>query len=523
MHLLTIPRTLRSFWGMLANRALWTGFAILVQLVILIVIIQRFRQQSIYIEGVFIFISFCIVLWILNSRRPPAFQMAWIIPILAFPVAGGLIYLILGGNTPKPLAQRKMQAIRDNLNELADLQIYAEDVRSQLYKKNPAYGNLSTYLERYALLPPITHTRSMYFPSGEAMFEQLLLELKKAKRYIFMEYFIINDGYMWNSILKVLKAKAAEGVDVRLIYDDIGTINRLPANYPDQLAAYGIKCKVFGPVHPVLSIRFNNRDHRKITVIDGDVAFTGGANLADEYINHLHLFGYWKDSAIMLYGDAAYSFAQMFLSMWGYLADSDEDPVAFLGEKPERLPNDGIVQIMGDSPLTKEPVSENTLRNLLGAATKSVTICTPYLVASNEMLTAIENCAKRGVEVHLITPGRSDGKWYVQSLGRASYQELLEAGVHVYEYMPGFIHSKLALFDDEVAFVGTVNLDFRSMYLHFECGAILYYCSSVQAIKHDMEDMLKHYVREITLEEMQQVSMPRRIGRSILKVFAPLM
>lgn len=518
-----IPRTIRGVFGLLTNRALWTGLAILVQLVMLIVIIRRFQQQSIYIEGALICISAAMVLWILNSRRPPAYQMAWIIPILIFPVAGGLIYLILGGNTAKPHAQRKMQAIRDNLDEITDNQVYSEDARTQLYKKNPAYGNLSRYLENYALLPPITHTRQMYFPSGEAMFDQLLLELENAKRYIFMEYFIIDDGYMWQSILRILKAKAAEGVDVRLIYDDIGTINRLPANYPEELAEYGIQCKVFGPVHPILSIRFNNRDHRKITVIDGDVAFTGGANLADEYINHLHLHGYWKDSAVMLYGDAAYSFAQMFLAMWGYLADVDEDPTAFLGDKPEQLPSDGIIQVMGDSPLTGEPVSENTLRNLLGAATQSVTIVTPYLVVSNEMLTAIANCAKRGVQVRLITPGVHDGKWYVQSLGRASYQELLEAGVKIYEYQPGFIHSKLALFDDEIAFVGTVNLDFRSMYLHFECGVLLYYTSTVAAIRHDMEDMLTNYVREITLEEMLAVSVPRRIGRSILKVFAPMM
>lgn len=524
MGLYRTPQSIRGFFSLLTSRVTWTILAILAQLALLIAIVFRFQQQSVYIEGFLVILSAIMVVWIINSKKSPTYQLAWIVPILLFPVFGGLFYLLHGGNRPTPYARRKMNAIHEKWMEFAaDDDVWKENVPEKLYNENRRIAGQASYIERYTLMPPLQHTRTIYFPNGEEMFAQMLIELEKAEQYIFMEYFIIDEGFMWDTILNILHKKAKQGVDVRLIYDDIGTIMRLPANYPKKLNEMGIRCEVFGPFHPILSTRFNNRDHRKITVIDGHTAFTGGANLADEYINHLHLYGYWKDSAIMLYGDAAAGFTLLFISMWDYLTGESSNPNDFLPNESISVPNDGYVQPVYSSPLTEELVSETVFRNLIGQALDTVYIYTPYLVISSEMLSTIGNAAKRGVSVHVITPGRPDNKWYVQSVGRASYQELVSAGVNIYEYQRGFLHSKVVLVDSKVAYVGTVNLDYRSMYLHFECGVMLYGSSSIEAIEHDIRETIEYDCRRITQEDLDAVPVWRRIGRSILKLFAPLM
>lgn len=355
------------------------------------------------------------------------------------------------------------------------------------------------------------------------MFERLLQELKKAERYIFLEYFIIEKGVMWDSILEILVEKAKQGVDVRVIYDDVGCLLTLPYNYDKQLSKMGIKCCVFNPFVPILSSHMNNRDHRKITVIDGCTAFTGGINLADEYINGYEKHGHWKDSAVMIKGDAVWSFAVMFLSLWNYQRKTEEDYEKFrpLAIETEKFAPLGYVQPFTDSPLDDESISETVYLNLISNAKRYVFINTPYLILDSEMTIALCSAAKRSVDVRIITPHVPD-KWFVHSVTRANYEVLVESGVKIYEYIPGFNHAKSFAIDDEFGVVGTINLDYRSLYLHFECGVWLYQTKSILEVKEDFMKTLEQ-CQQITLEYCRSVKWYRRLGRLVLRAFAPLM
>ena len=347
-------------------------------------------------------------------------------------------------------------------------------------------------------------------------------ELKKAKHYIFLEYFIIQEGKMWNTILDILRQKAAEGVDVRVIYDDMGCIMILPTGYDRTLEQMGIKCRIFNPFVPILSSRFNTRDHRKICVIDGNVGFTGGINLADEYINAYEKHGHWKDTSILLKGEAVFNLTVMFLSMWDYL-DSTTGKTDYSRYYPTVWDENakGYVQPFADNPLDDEAVGETVYLNLINKAKRYVYITTPYLILSSEMLTALTSAAKCGVDVRIITPHIPD-KWYVHAVSRSHYQPLIEAGVKIYEYTPGFIHAKTFVVDDDYAVVGTIHLDYRSLYLHFECAVWMYQTPSVAQVRDDFFKT-QQISQEITLEECRSLSFPRRLGRSVLRVFAPLM
>ena len=328
---------------------------------------------------------------------------------------------------------------------------------------------------------------------------------------------------MWDTILEILKEKVKQGVEVRVIYDDMGCIMTLPYRYDRKLEALGIQCCVFNPFIPVLTSRLNNRDHRKICVIDGHTGFTGGINLADEYINAYEKHGHWKDTAVLLRGEAVWNLTVMFLSMWDYIHGINED---FAPYKPsvhltEQVESDGYVQPYSDNPLDGESVGETVYLNLINRAKRYVYINTPYLILDNEMATALRMAAKSGVDVRIVTPHIPD-KWYVHAVTRAYYQMLLESGVRIYEYTPGFVHAKTFVVDDEYATVGTVNLDYRSLYLHFECGVLLYRSSSVAAVKEDYLKTLE-VCQDVTLEECRRVPLIRQLGRAVLRVFAPLM
>lgn len=518
-----LKRPEESIFRIFTSRALYIVLALMLQLIFLFIIIFRFKEFSIYVESFFVALSIIMVIWILNQKTISAYKIAWMIPILAFPVFGGIIYLLLGGSRTGKREQKRLQEIADNMNQsLKHNDLHADESVAQLRIESLAAGNQSAYLESYTHLPPFRHTDTTYYPTGETYFEAMIQDLEKATDFIFMEYFIIDRGILWNRLLHILKMKANEGVDVRLIYDDIGTITRLPVDYRSYLEGFGIHCAVFAPFHPILTTRFNNRDHRKITVIDGRIAYTGGANLADEYINEVERFGHWKDNGIRLNGPAVTSFTLLFLSMWDYLTHEDTNTSDFtLQDFPENH-QVGVVQPFGDSPLDGEAISESVYRNLIGQAKESVYILTPYLVISDELESTISLAAKRGVSVHIVTP-RIPDKWYVQAVGRASYEGFVQAGVRVYEYTPGFIHSKAILVDDTFAVVGTINLDYRSMYLHFECGVWLYNTPSLQDIKNDMCDTIQNHAEEITEETLSEVSVARRLTRSLLRIFAPLM
>ena len=394
--------------------------------------------------------------------------------------------------------------------------------RSGAEQLPPDAANQSRYISHCAYCPPYQNTTTEYLPLGEVKFERMVEELKKAKHYIFLEYFIIQEGKMWNTILDILRQKAAEGVDVRVIYDDMGCIMILPTGYDRTLEQMGIKCRIFNPFVPILSSRFNTRDHRKICVIDGNVGFTGGINLADEYINAYEKHGHWKDTSILLKGEAVFNLTVMFLSMWDYL-DGTTGKTDYSRYYPTVWDENakGYVQPFADNPLDDEAVGETVYLNLINKAKRYVYITTPYLILSSEMLTALTSAAKCGVDVRIITPHIPD-KWYVHAVSRSHYQPLIEAGVKIYEYTPGFIHAKTFVVDDDYAVVGTINLDYRSLYLHFECAVWMYQTPSVAQVRDDFFKT-QQISQEITLEECRSLSFPRRLGRSVLRVFAPLM
>ncbi len=503
------------------HRILFTFIAIAVQLFVFIAVIIKFNEYFAFFYGGSLFISIIAVLWIVNTKTNPVYKLAWIIPVLMFPIFGVLFYAFFGGNKLSKREKRKMKYIGDKTRE--SLGEFPQLVLDELSSQNLDAANQSRYIYNYSYYPPYNQTISEYLPSGEIKFARLKEELKKAKHYIFLEYFIIEEGYMWDSILEILVEKAREGVDVRVIFDDIGCLLKLPYGYDQELEKKGIKCSVFNPLIPLLSPRLNNRDHRKIAIIDGYVGFTGGINLADEYINKIEKYGHWKDTAIMLKGDAVWSLTVMFLSMWDYIRGIDEDFNQFKKIIPEESKdfNDGYVQPFADNPLDDEPVGEIVYLNLINKARKYIYITTPYLIIDSEMVTALTSAAKAGVDVRIITPYRAD-KWYVHQVTRSHYKVLIENKVKVYEYTPGFIHSKTFVADDEYGVVGTINMDYRSLFLHFECGVWLYKSSSVKKMKEDFEHTLK-MCQEITLKDLKNIKWYQTLIGTFLRIFAPLM
>ena len=500
----------------LTQRVVLTALLILIQALLLFGIIWKLNNYFIYFYAFSVLLSLLLTLRIINNKSNPAFKIAWLIPILLFPVLGGLVYLVFGSDRTGKYIRNKMGRIEKEMQD----GISKANERSGIEKMPPDVVNQSHYISNSAHCPPYKNTTVEYLPMGEVKFERMVQELKKAKRYIFMEYFIIQEGTMWNTILDVLEEKAKEGVDVRVIYDDMGCILTLPTGYEKTLREKGIQCQIFNPFIPILSSHFNTRDHRKICVIDGNVGFTGGINLADEYINGYEKHGHWKDTAILLKGEAVFSLTTMFLSMWDYLIKKEgEDYAAYYPDSWDENAQ-GIVQPFADNPLDDEAVGETVYLNLINKAKRYVYITTPYLILSNEMVTAMNTAAKSGVDVR-ITPHVPD-KWYVHTVSRSYYEMLVEAGVKIYEYTPGFVHAKTFVVDDEYAVVGTINLDYRSLYLHFECAAWMYKASCVTDVR---DDFLKtqQMSQEITLEECRNISIPRRLGRSVLRVLAPLM
>lgn len=504
----------------LFHRVAFVVLAILIQLLVLIGVIIRFYDYFAFFYGGSIMISIIAVLLIINNKYNPIYKLAWIIPILLFPIFGGLFYIFFGGNKLSKRIRLRMKSIVDKTRgALLPKQFILNEMKSQ----NEIAANQSKYIQDYAYYPPYCNTVSEYLSIGEIKFERLKEELKKAERFIFLEYFIIEEGVMWNSILDILKEKASRGVDVRVIYDDAGCLLKLPYGYDKKLEEMGVKCCVFNPLVPWLSTKFNNRDHRKIAIIDGHTGFTGGINLADEYINEYEKFGHWKDAAIMVKGECVWSMTVMFLSMWDYLRGIDEDFSKFRANVSsiDKYCKDGYIQPFADSPLDDEPVGEIIYLNLINKAKRYIYITTPYLIIDNEIVTALTSASKGGVDVRIITPHCGD-KWYVHEVTRSYYRILVESGVKIYEYTPGFIHSKTYVVDDEYGVVGTINMDYRSLYLHFECGVWMHNCSSIIDVKDDFINTLD-MCQEITIENLKHIGWCKTLVRSVLRVFAPLM
>ena len=502
------------------SRTNTVALLILLQIAVLVIAIWRLTNYFIYVYVLFELLSIVVVIWLVGHKDNPSYKLAWTIPILLFPVFGGLFYLFFGGKKATTSFRRRMEKA---FVKWAPYLVQDDTIMREVAEIDPSAANQARYLAACSTYPLHKNTVTRYLSPGEEKFKVLCEELEKAEHYIFLEYFIIGEGIMWGRVLEILQRKAAQGLDVRVMYDDMGCSHTLPTGYHLTLRKMGIKCMVFNPFRPVMSVMLNNRDHRKIAVIDGHTAFTGGVNLADEYINEYERCGRWKDAAIMLKGEAVWNLTVMFLQVWGFMSGVDEDHNKYLPHKhhPEPFESDGYVLPYGDSPLDDENVGESAYLNIINRAKKYIYINTPYLIVDNELVTALTLAAKSGVDVRIVTPHIAD-KWFVHMVTQAYYQQLVEAGVKIYEYTPGFIHSKTFVADDEVGVVGTINLDYRSLYLHFECAVWLYRTRSLMEIKEDFLNTLSE-CQQISLEDCSNISLFKRILRSILRAFAPLM
>ena len=508
----------RWFRALFRRRALVIAL-LLIQIAFVGMLIFTGSQAFQWINGVLRIVSFLAALYIVSKKDKGAYKTAWIFLILTFPLFGGLMYLLVHSQATTRWVAKE---IRRSEEKAAPLYRLPGDGYAQAEAAIGDRFPQVRYLQNFMGFPIYTHTATTYYSPGEEMFAALLPELEKAEHYILLEFFIIHEGVMWDSILEILKRKAKQGVTVRLIYDDMGCFLLLPTDYPKQLEQMGISCIKFNPFRPFLSAIQNNRDHRKIISIDGKVAFTGGINLADEYINAIERFGHWKDSAIKVEGEAAWSFTLMFLQMWDACRREDEDFSRYYPWQTNPCPviGDGFVQPYMDSPMDTENVGEHVYLQILNQAKDYVYINTPYLIVDDSMVSALTLAAKRGVDVRIITPHKWD-KWAIHMTTRSYYRELVKAGVKIYEYTNGFNHSKTFVSDDCTATVGTTNLDFRSLYLHFECGALLFNCEAVSQVKEDFLNTLT-ICQPITEEDCRH-NVFVRLFQDILRLFAPLM
>ena len=490
-----------------------------IQLAILFIIVWNFNNYFAYYYVFDALLRTLFTIKIANDDSNPAYKIAWIIPVAAVPVFGSLIYVLFGQKTLRKKTIAQMTRI--SKDAYATLNLKDNKTADRLKDEDKTAFTQSNYISKFANFPVYENTYTEYLSSGEIKFKKMLEELEKAEKFIFLEYFIIGEGIMWNTILEILKKKASQGVDVRVILDSFGCLEVLPLKYDKALEAMGIQCAVFNPFVPFLDVRLNNRDHRKICVIDGNVGFTGGVNLADEYINVYEKHGHWKDTAILLKGDAVWSLTVMFLTMWDFLKKTHTDIKNFKGTSHEKYENSGYIQPYSDNPMDSEPVGETVYLNIINKAVDYIYITTPYLIIDNTMVTALCSAAKAGIDVKIITPHIPDKK-YVHSVTRSYYEKLISAGIEIYEYTPGFIHAKTFVADDKYGVVGTINMDYRSLFLHFECATWLYKSKCVSEIKEDFLKTLE-VCKKITLEQCKKTPWYKRFVRGILNLFAPLM
>lgn len=490
---------------------------LLLQIAFLMLAVESLGSRFYFVYFILIILDIILAIYITNKNEPIAYRFTWIVIISAFPIMGGISYLFLklSQQMPKSLDMRNQKQTRELL-------VQDNDVMNELSAMCPDALNLARYVAEYGMYPVYRNLNTEYFPLGEIQFEKLLEEIESAKHFIFLEFFIITEGYMFDTISRLLIKKASEGVDVRLMYDGIGTGMMNSVKPFRELAEKGIKCKVFNPFRPMISSVQNNRDHRKIVIIDGHTAFNGGTNLADEYINRRERFGHWKDTGIMIRGQAVWNYTVMFLQLWEKAENSEI--IRFRPELPQYLSmlgNDGFVQPFSDSPLDEEPVGKRVYLELINNAREYVCITTPYLILDEEMTNALGFAAKKGVDVRIITPHIPD-KWYVHMIAWNNYAQLTATGVKIYEYTPGFIHAKTCVADGKTALVGTINFDYRSFYLHFECGSVLYECSVIKEIVRDFNKTAE-LSQLITIEDCEKRSVSKKIAGAVLNMFAPLL
>lgn len=505
----------------LLGRATVVALGIALQLGWMLLFIQRFSVRYSFIGTLINIIALFIALIIVNKNSNPSYKLIWMVVILALPLVGVLLYFAFGRSKLTRPTRKRMEAINRQMEQEFPKN---EEILEKIRAMDKSVFCQSKYVRDWANFPVYENTATKYYTSGEEMFPDMLAALEQAQHFIFMEFFIVEEGEMFGKILDILKRKVDAGVEVRFIYDDFGCVTTLPSKYYLTLQEMGIKCVRFNPLHPVVSVLLNNRDHRKILVVDGKVGFTGGINLADEYINKVVRFGYWKDTGIRLEGDGVWSFTVMFLEMWCYINRRVEPDLSiFRPNTYQTAPfvSDGYVQPYADSPLDSETTGENIYMNIINRAKDYVYIFTPYLIPDNEMIKSLQNAAKSGVDVRIIMPGIPD-KRIVFWVSQSYYEPLLECGVRIYQYKPGFLHAKCFVSDDTIATVGSINMDYRSLYLHFECGVWMYQSSAVGKVKEDMlQTMAKS--EEINMDFCRKRPAIIRPFLGVVRLFAPLM
>ena len=508
----------KGLMRLLFSRFFVIAILLIAQVALMFAVYFWFADQLpvlLHIQWVF---TFVMIIYLFNCNMDSSAKLTWMLVISLLPPLGAALLLWtqanIGHRKTTELAQEQTEKTKDMLEQ-------SEDVFRQIEHDGSGTDDLSRYLSRSGCFPLYGRTKVTYFTLGEHKFEAMLEQLEKAEKFIFMEYFIIEEGYMWGRILDVLIRKAKEGVDVRVMYDGMCEMSTLPAGYWKLLEAQGIHSRAFSPIIPVVSSHYNYRDHRKILVIDGRVAFNGGVNLADEYINKKERFGHWKDTAVMLEGDAVRSFTLMFLQMWN-IRKEEADYETWLSA-PCDEPDDasGYVMPFCDCPLDEYKAGEAVYMDVLYRATDYVHIMTPYLILDGELMNALTFAAQRGVDVKIILPGIPDKK-IAYSLAKTHYKVLTDAGVEVYEYTPGFVHAKVFVSDDIRAIVGTINLDYRSLYHHFECATYMYKTDCIEPIEKDFQSTLAA-CRKVTPESIKNEKFSYKVMGSLAKMISPLM
>lgn len=497
------------------TRTILSFILLAIQLILIANSIIRFTDKISWLNSLAFIVGICFVIHIITVRGNQSYKIMWIIFILIIPVFGVLAYLLFGGRRVFPHIKKRFK----KCNEKYFSFLNSVDNKNALSYNDMLHFRQAAFLTNVGKFPIMNNTKSKYLKSGESFFEEVLKALSKAEKYIYIEFFILGEGYMWDKIFEILKEKTKQNVEIKIIFDDFGSIKRQGKDFVNNIENLGMEISAFNPIRPSIDIFMNNRNHRKIIIIDGKIAFTGGVNIGDEYINKIERFGHWLDSGIKLEGTAVNTFLAMFCAMWEFTTNKEINMKEKIAKHKKF--KDGFYIPYCDDPLDEINTGQGIYMEIINTAQKYIYIETPYLILDNTITASLCLAAKSGIDVRIITPNKPD-KWYVHPVTQYYYSELLDAGVKIFEYLPGFIHSKVFVSDDSVATVGTVNMDYRSFNFHFECGVWCSGCKDINSIKESFLEAQNSSI-EIQEETWKKRSIFLKLKQTILHLFAPLM
>ena len=503
------------------GRLVFAAFSILLEISLIVLLFTKLNQYATWINTLTRLVALILVLGIYGQHKTSTMKMPWIMLIMAFPIMGVILFLLVGLNGSTWKMRNRFQLIDSVLMPKLPQN---HGILETMKEKDMDAATIAAYINRYSGYPVYQNTDIRYFDDALKGLEAQLEDMSKAEKFIFMEYHAIENKDAWHRIQTVLEERIKAGVEVRVFYDDMGSIGFINTDFVEKMESVGIQCRVFNPFAPGLNFFLNNRDHRKITVIDGKIGFTGGYNLANEYFNLTHPYGQWKDTGVRLEGDAVKSLTATFLEMWNAIKDSDKDDTdieKYLMTSNYSAKENGYIQPYADSPMDEEQVGEEVYISMVNKANRYCYFMTPYLIITDEMTHALSLAAKRGVDVRIITPGIPDKK-IIYGVTRSFYNSLVRNGVRIFEWKPGFCHAKMSIADDKMATCGTINLDYRSLYHHFENGCFMYDCNAVKEIKKDFDNTFTA-CREVTEQYQTGRSSILRLSQLFLRLFAQLL